>query len=158
MKSILIIGASNAGKSTTIREVCKRLKPTKVYRLYADKVTLENSRIELSDIQKIFNDTFIIEVKGKLVLVVAGAPTEQNIKITILIEICIKIEIDITFLLVSMRSFEKREGFDTPNELKAKSEIILTEKIYRIDDDKFENNIEWNNRIDKIVNTLKTNI
>lgn len=158
MKSILIIGASNAGKSTTMREVCKRLKPTKVYRLYADKTNLEQSKIELSNIDEIFNDTFVIEVKEKLVLVVAGAPTEQNIKITILIEICIKIKIDISFLLVSMRSFEKREGFDTPNELKAKSEIILTEKIYRIDDEKFESNIEWNKRIDKFVETLESNI
>ena len=62
MKSILIIGASDAGKSTTMREVCKRLKPIKVYRLYADKTNLENSRIELSGVDNIFNDTFIIEV------------------------------------------------------------------------------------------------
>ena len=158
MKSILIIGASNAGKSTTMREVCKRLNPTKVYRLYADKTNLENSRVELSEINKIFNDTFIIEINGKFVLVVAGAPTEQNIKITILIEICIKIRVEISFILTSMRSFEKRDGFDTPNELKRKSEIVLTEKIHRINDEKFENNIEWNKRIDNIVETLKMNI
>lgn len=158
MKSILIIGTSNAGKSTTIREVCKRLTPTKVYRLYADKNNFEKSTTELSEIKNIFNNTFIIEVNGKLVLVVAGAPTEQNIKITILIEICIKIKIDISFILVSMRSFERREGFDTPNELKKKSKILLTEKIYLIKDEKFEDNTEWNKRINKIVDTLKSNI
>lgn len=158
MKSILIIGARDAGKSTTMREICKRLNPTKVYRLYADKHNLENSRIELSEIDKIFNDTFIIEFQGKLILVVAGAPTEQNVKITILVDICIKIKINISFLLVSMRSFEKRRGFDTPNELKKRSEIILTEKIHRINDEKFETNSEWNERINKVVEKLKSNI
>ena len=158
MKSILIIGASNAGKSTTIREVCRRLKPSKVYRLYADIENLENSRIDLSEVDKIFNDTFIVEYQGKFILVVAGATTEQNIQITTLIEICIKIKIYISFLLVSMRSFEKREGFDTPKELKNNSEIVLTEKIYRINDENFMNNNEWQKRIDKIVKTLESNI
>lgn len=158
MKSILIIGASNAGKSTTMREVCKRLKPTKVYRLYANKTNLEQSRIELSEIDKIFNDTFIIEVQGKLVLVVAGAPTEQNIRITVLIDICIKINIDISFLLVSKRLREIKVGFDTLNELQDRSKIVLTEKINRINDEQFETNIEWNRRIDKVVETLKSNI
>jgi hypothetical protein len=158
MKSILIIGASNAGKSTTMREVCKKLSPSKVYRLYANKNNLEKSRIELSDVKKIFNDTFIIEIDGKFVLVVAGAPTEQKIKITILIEICIELKINISFILVSMRSFERSKNFDTPNELKKKSEIVLTEKIHIIKDEKFEDNIEWNKRINKIADTLKSNI
>lgn len=158
MKSILIIGASDAGKSTTMREVCKRLNPTKVYRLFADKYILENSRIALSEVTNIFNDTFIIEVHGKSILVVAGAPTEQIITITILIEICIKIKIDISFALVSMRSYEKREGFDTPNELKAKSEVVLTEKIHRIGADKYMKDPEWIRRIDKIVEAIKVNI
>ena len=69
MKSILIIGASNAGKSTTAREVCKRLKPTKVYKLKADKNDLIQSQINISTVDNIFNDTFIIEVKNKLILV-----------------------------------------------------------------------------------------
>ena len=158
MKSVLIIGASHAGKSTTIREVCKRVNPTKVYRLHVDNNNLKNSQIELSEIDKIFNDTFIIEVQGKMIMVVAGAPTEQNIRITVLIEVCIQIGIDISFLLVSMRSFEKREGFDTPNELKNQSEIVLKEKIHKITDDNFINNIEWNQRIDKIVKIIKSSI
>lgn len=158
MKSILIIGASYAGKSTTMREVCKRLKPTKVYRLFADKEELTKSKVESAQIDEIFNNTFIIEVKGKLILVVAGATTEQNITITILVNICVEIGIEISFALVSMRSFERREGFDTPTELKSKSEIILTEKIYRIKDEKFETTTEWNERIDKIVEKVKSNI
>jgi|UPI00050A030B adenylate kinase family enzyme len=157
MKSILIIGASNAGKSTTAREVCKRLKPTKVYKLKADKNDLIQSQINISTVDNIFNDTFIIEVKNKLILVVSGAPTEQNIKITILIKICIEIGIDISFALVFMRSFEKRNGFSTQNELEKLSEIIYTEKIYRINGD-FENSEEWNKRVNKIVELINDNI
>lgn len=33
MNSILITGSKNAGKSTTMRVVCSRLKPSKVYKL-----------------------------------------------------------------------------------------------------------------------------
>lgn len=158
MKSILIIGASNAGKSTTMNEVCKRLNPSEVYKLIVNRGDFEKSRIEPAEIDEIFNNTFIIKVKGKFILVVAGAPTEQNIKITVLIEICIKIEIEISFLLVSMRSFEKREGFDTPTELENKSEVVLTEKIYRIGEEKFEESVEWNSRINTIVDLVKTNL
>lgn len=158
MKSILIIGASHAGKSTTMSEVCKRLIPSKVYKLVADKSNLENSQIEISEVDKIFNDTFIVEVQGKLILVVAGAPTEQGIRITILIEICIKINIEISFLVVSMRSFEKKDGFNTFRELSEKSELILTEKIHRIDAEKFKEDVTWNQRIDRIVESIKANI
>ena len=70
-------------------------------------------------------------------------------KITILIKICIEIGIDISFALVFMRSFEKRNGFSTQNELEKLSEIIYTEKIYRINGD-FENSEEWNKRVNKI--------
>jgi ABC-type multidrug transport system ATPase subunit len=87
MKSILIIGTADAGKSTTMREVCRRLKPTKVYKLLPDTKIHKNSKLQDSDVEKIFNNTFIIEVKEKLILVVAGAPTEQRIRLKILIEI-----------------------------------------------------------------------
>lgn len=157
MKSILIIGASNAGKSATLVEVCKRLNPSKVYRLLLYKKK-DARLIELSEIKRNFNRTLIIEVNGKLILVVVGATTEQQKTITDLLEICINMKIDISFIIVSMHSVEKMDGFDTPNELKSKSEIVLTEKIYRIEDENFENNIEWKNRINRIVETLKSNI
>ena len=153
MKSILLKGTKDAGKSTTLREVCKRLKPTKVY-----KLNTSDGKIELSGIDNIFNETYIIEVQGKWIVVVAGAPTEQNRRITIIIEICIKIKTDISFLLVSMRSFEKRKGFKTQEELDSKSEILLSEIICKIDDDDFMNTTEWNHRVDKIVEIVKSNI
>lgn len=158
MKSILIIGASNAGKSTTMREVCRRLNPEKVYWLNIDKGNLEHSKINESNVDAIFNNTFIIKVQGKFILVIAGSSTEQKIKITGLIDICIQIKINISFALVSMRSFEKTNGFDTPTELGELSDILLMEKIYKIDADEYEKNSEWNNRIDRIVAILKNNI
>jgi nicotinamide riboside kinase len=41
MKYALIIGASENGKSTTINEVCKRLKPSKVWELNSEEIFLE---------------------------------------------------------------------------------------------------------------------
>ena len=158
MKSILIIGKADAGKSTTMREVCKRLKPTEVFKLNTDTEFFKNSKLEKAEIQDIFNDTFIIKVKGKLILVVVGAPTEQRIKLTILIEICIEIEIELSFLLVSKRSVERIKGFDTVTEISTKSNLILSQKIYRIADENYKDTQEWNKRIDSIVKLVNDNI
>src|ERR1700757_2128780 len=105
MKYILIIGTTNAGKSTTIDAVCKKLNPTSVQHLKSDK-TFEKVAIDVD----ILNGTYLIEVNGKIILVSAGAPTEQNIRITVLIEICIKLKIKIDFALVAMRTVERREN------------------------------------------------
>ncbi|WP_428070318.1 hypothetical protein [Chryseobacterium gambrini] len=153
MKSILIIGAADAGKSTTAQEVCKKLKPTKVSKLDISEEKLINAEIE-----NIFNNTFIIEVNGKLILIVAGATTEQGFKITFIIDVCIKLELNISFALVSMRSSERKEGFDTKNQLSSISNILLEEKIYKINEENFKNSKDWKNRIDKIVSLIKQNI
>lgn len=158
MKSILIIGTADAGKSTTMSEVCRRLKPTKVFRLITDTENYKNSKLKKAEIGDIFNDTFIIEVNGKLILVVAGAPTEQRIRLTILIEICISINVDISFYLVSKRLIERIEGFDTVTELQAKSKIILSQRIYKIPNEDFQNMQEWNDRIDSIGKLILKNI
>ncbi|MBY0244896.1 MAG: hypothetical protein K2Q03_05520 [Sphingobacteriaceae bacterium] len=158
MKSILIIGTADAGKSTTMREVCRRLKPTNVYKLLPDTKIHKNSTLQDSDVEKIFNDTFIIKIKEKLILVVAGAPTEQRIRLKILIEICIEINIEISFFLVSKRLTERISGFDTVTELADKSQILLSKRIYRISGEKFMDEKEWNERIDSIVTLINKNI
>lgn len=158
MKSILIIGGSSAGKSSTMSAVCKTLKPSKVFRLAIDRNNYQNTKLKEAEVDEIFNNTFIIEVQGKFILVCAGAPTEQGIQITALIEICIKIKVAISFLLVSMRSFEKKQGFNTPEQLASKSDIILTERIYRINDDKFKVTTEWKNRINRIASLTLENL
>lgn len=150
MKYILIIGTTDAGKSTTINAVCKKLNPTSIQRLKSDK-TFEKVAIDVD----ILNGTYLVEINGKIILVSAGAPTEQNIKITILIEICIKLEIEIDFALVAMRTVERREGFDTKKELKEFGDCILEERIWQINGNDFKASKEWQSRIDKISGLIK---
>lgn len=152
MKYVLIIGASENGKSTTINEVCKKLKPTRSWELNSDGLFVEvKANIGM------FNGTYLIEVNESIILVAAGSPTEQDITITVLVDIAIKLKFDIKILIVAMRSFEKKEGFDTPNELKKIGENIYQEKIYKIAGD-YKNTAEWNDRVKKIVSVLIKNI
>ena len=150
MKYILIIGTTNAGKSTTINAVCKKLNPTSIQCLKSDK-TFEKVAIDVD----VLNGTYLLGINGKIILVSAGAPTEQNIKITILIEICIKLKIEIDFALVAMRTVERREGFNTKKELKEFGECIFEERIWQVNGDNFESSKEWQNRIDKISGLIK---
>ena len=159
MKSILIIGTKDGGKSTTITEVCKMLNPSKVYSL--NRV---EKKIEIAQVNDIYNNTFIIEVNGKLILVVAGAPTEQDITLKVLIEICLEIGIEISFLLVSKRTSERKEGFDTNKDLKDYSDLIHTERINRIplveekDPNSYKQDLKWINRITKIHELILNNL
>jgi adenylate kinase family enzyme len=159
MKYILIIGACNAGKSTTANAVCEKLNPSRILLLTPKWTDLPNSNfVQVDNSVIIENGTYIIEVNGKLILISAGSPTEQCIRISILIEICITLNLSIEFALVSMRSFEKKDGYDTRNELKKIGELILEKKIYRIKDEKFETTDAWKTRIDSIVKLIKKNI
>lgn len=154
MKAIIIRGAKNAGKSTTIREVCKRLKPQGVYKLDISK----KEKIE-EDIDKIRNGIYLIEVKGKWILVFAGSPTEINIKISDAIDVCIEIGIAISLAIVSHRSIERKKGFYTINELQEREfEIIYEELIHKIEQNNFEQTEEWNKRVDNIVKKVNENL
>lgn len=73
MKYALIIGASENGKSTTINEVCKRLKPTKAWELNSEGIF-----IEVKSTVGMFNGTYLIEVNGIIILVAAGQRTENE--------------------------------------------------------------------------------
>ncbi|MBF2708975.1 hypothetical protein [Flavobacterium soyangense] len=159
MKSILIIGTKDGGKSTTITEVCKMLNPTKVYKLNTNQKIIENAQVN-----DIYNNTFIIEVNGKFILVVAGAPPEQGKPLKDLIEICLEINIKISFLLVSKRTSERKEGFNTIKDLNDFSELIYTERINPIplvdekDPNSFKQDVNWKNRITKIHELILSNI
>ncbi|MDO4224768.1 MAG: hypothetical protein Q4C75_02625, partial [Bergeyella zoohelcum] len=136
------------------REVCKRLMPSKVY-----KLNTTESKLDDSSIQEIENNNYIIVVKAKKILVVAGSPTEQEWKITDIIDLCKNMQLDITLALVCMRSFERKDGFSTEEELVELSELLLLEeKITRIDDDNFQESQEWNDRVNKIVELINENI
>ncbi len=154
MKAIIIRGATNKGKSTTIREVCKRLKPQGVYKLDISKKEKFEEYID-----KIRNGIYLIEIKGKWILVFAGSPTEINIKISDAIDVCIEIGIDISFAIVSRRYVERKVGFDTRKELKEKGfEVIHEELIHKIEQNNFEQTEEWNKRVDNIVNKVNENL
>jgi len=159
MKSILIIGSKDGGKSTTIKEICKNLNPTKVYELDFNEKKLKDANIN-----DIFNNTFIIEVKGKYILVIAGAPTEQNITLKTIIEITIEINISIAFLIVAKRTSERKENFDTIRDINDYSNLVHTEELKQIpivdmsDSDSFKQNQEWISRIDRLVKIIIENI
>ncbi len=161
MKYILIKGAKDAGKSATLNAICKNLKPSRVSKL----VWLENAEKqkvphfeEIDDSIELVNDTYIIEVNTKKILIVCGSPSEQSMKITIIIEILIRLEITIDFALVAMRSFEKMVGFNTEKELESIGDALLIDKIHRIKDPKFEETTEWKDRIQKYVHLITKSI
>jgi len=159
VKYILIVGACDAGKSTTANAVCRKLNPNRILQLTPKWGDLVNSNfVQVDNSVIIENGTYIIEENGRLILISAGSPTEQNICISMLIEICKKLNLSIEFALVSMRSFEKKKGYDTRNELRKLGELLLEKKIYRIKHDKFEITDEWKTRIDSIVKLIKDNI
>lgn len=153
MKYLLVIGTKDAGKSTTIYEVCKTLNPSKVW-----KLDIGQKQLRPAALDNIFNDTFLIEVNGKMILAVAGAPTEQGVKITIIIKILIELNIHISFALVAMRSQERKAGFDTEKELQLFGDCVLAERIYQVPGDDFASNKEWLARISKYAQIVLQNI
>lgn len=152
MKYVLIVGATENGKSTTISEVYKRLKPTKAWELNSKQIF-----VEVKANVGMFNGTYLIEVNGIIILVAAGSPTEQDITITDLLKLAIKLGFDIKLLIVAMRTFEKKSGFDTPKELEKIGVKVYLEKIFKIAGD-YKVNSDWNDRIDRIVSTIEMNM
>ena len=156
MKYIIIIGSSHSGKSTTINAICKELKPNKTFQLIPNWSNIVDSSFKVVDnSSKLENGTYLVEVNDKLILVVAGSPTEQSIGISILFEICIKLNIRIDFAIVAMRSFEKKGGYDTRNELKKLGELVFETKIYKINQDDFESTIDWKSRIETFIKKIE---
>jgi len=151
MKFILLRGTKDAGKSTTMNEVCKRLKPNSIKKL-KDKEFIE---CELG--MEIFNDTFLITYMDKNILIIAGAPTEQSKTITFIISICVELKIEISLALVSMRSSERKEGYDTLKELECFGTCIFDEQIWQVQGE-FKESKEWNERIENLITLINTNI
>lgn len=151
MKYILIRGTKDAGKSTTMNEVCKRLNPSSIKKLRDEEF------IECELGTEIFNETFLITYKNKNILIVAGAPTEQSRTITFIISVCIELKIEISLALVSMRSSERKVGYDTLNELENFGTCIFNEQIWQVQGE-YKESKEWNERIENILTLINTNI
>ena len=152
MKYILVRGASHEGKSHTMDGVRKALNPSRIQRLNTTTKTLED--FDMS--KEMHNGSFVLEVNGKIILISAGSPTEQSIQITGLIELVILLKGEIDFAIVSMRSYEKKSGFDTPAELAAAGDCILDISIEQVAGD-YKNSVSWRSRINNIVEALKSN-
>ena len=153
MYSIIIQGKKESGKSTTIGEVCRLLKPTKV-----SVIRKEPSVTEEVPIDQIYNETYILEVKGKNILVMAGAPTEQKVTIAEMIEICNEMNISIDFIICAMRTKERKPSSPTVHEIKKMSTLLQIFKIQRIDGDDYRESIEWKDRIADILKTINDNL
>lgn len=162
MNSILIRGTSNSGKSTTIRAICESLNPSKVWRVddWANA-----PRLVTESIANIQNGTYFIEVSGKIVLIIAGSPTEQKITVFEIIEICRDLADEelgraINIVIVAMRSYERAKDYNTPEKLKEVGTLIHEEPIKRIEieNDNFQSTPEWKGRISRLVQLVQNNL
>ncbi|MDR0604049.1 MAG: hypothetical protein LBG80_07085 [Bacteroidales bacterium] len=151
IKSLIIRGSQNSGKSTTIQEVCKQLNCSEVYKLNFNKKILKKSTVD-----EIFNGTYIIYIGKEVILIIAGAPTEQKKSIRIILELCIELQIEISFVL-SARRFAERNDFNTTSELKRFTTLLNTIKIEKISGD-FRKSEEWQKRIKEIVTIIQNNL
>jgi hypothetical protein len=149
MKYIIIKGARSSGKAETINEVCKRLKPEAVKKLYfseSGKVSLEN----IMPSSGITDGTYIVTVRKKNILMVSGAPTEQKKKITNIMESVFKLNQKPDFAIIAMRGLEKMKDFATAKELEKFGKCIYETKIWRIPSYTFQLTEEWNKRVSYI--------
>lgn len=153
MKYLLIVGTQSAGKSNTINAVCTQLNPSKVMRLnLVEKICID---VDISE--ELLNGTYIIEVAGKLILVVAGTPTEQETQITVIIQICVELTLKIDLAIVAMRTFERKPGFSTRAELEKLGVSISEEWIENLGEHYKETDI-WKERINRITKLIKENL
>lgn len=157
MNYILLRGKMNAGKSSTITAICQNFNISSCQRVSLDangKLKIENDSSN-----NYGNGTFIINVNGSNILIVAGAPTEQKITITLILIFIMELEIEISFALISVRSREVLVGFDTVNELEKQGHVcILEEEINRIDMDDYTLTSIWQNRIKRITDLINKNL
>lgn len=146
MKYIIIKGARFAGKAETISEVCKRLKPEAVRKIYIP----ENGKAFLEQVKEtapLSDSSYIITVRKKNILVVAGSPTEQRKRITSIMESVMKLNLKPDFAIVAMRGLEKLKDYATCKELEKFGKCIHETKIWRIPSNKYNLTEEWNKRV-----------
>jgi hypothetical protein len=152
MRYILLKGASHAGKSNTVNAVSKLLRPSSIRRLGS------NRQFKVTSIdEEILNGTYIIQFANKCILIVAGAPTEQGITISVLITICMEQNIQIDFVLAVMRSYERSDGFDTSEELRQLGDCILEEVIYKIPGENYKESDGWRARVQRLADLIINN-
>lgn len=146
MKYIVIKGSQWAGKAETIREVCRRLKPSVVRRLHVTP----NGRAAMTHVDptnEIGGGNYIITVRNKHILIVTGSPTVQRTRITSIIESVHQLNCKPEFAIIAAREFERLKDFATTKELEKFGQCIYQTKIWRIPSIRFNLTEEWNKRV-----------
>ncbi|PZR23306.1 MAG: hypothetical protein DI539_03375 [Flavobacterium psychrophilum] len=145
MKYIVIKGAKSAGKAATISEVCTRLKPDAVKRIYIS----ESGSVATENVQssKVTEGNYVVTVRKKNILIVSASPTEQKKRITSIMESVSKLNIKPDFAIVSMCGLERLKDFSTHTELQNYGKCIYETKIWRIPSYTFNLTDEWNRRV-----------
>lgn len=153
---ILLKGKMDSGKSTTVREVLKKINIKSLVRINYNPAENIFTR-SLASISNLENESYIIELENTTyILVMAGAPTEQKFTVTQLVNfVSNNININISLLIISMRSRENINGFNTEKELEQIGHPLLVEEINRIDDINFMKNNVWISRISRILAASK---
>lgn len=149
MTAIILTGKMSSGKSTTILELCQEINPSKIWQL-----DLDMNRLIQSSIQAIFNNAFVIEKNNKFILVLAGCPTEMDKSFTQIYEICMELNLTITFVISAKRTREIKEGFSTKKEIEKFGFVIYEEKINRINSSNFKESKDWQSRIERLLSIV----
>lgn len=146
MKYIIVRGNTNSGRHTTIKEVCRRMNPDKVFRINIDgqNVLRMHRLYEVNDMQR---QTYLLEARGKKVLVLAGPPTEQDMNVSRLISVIKREGIPIDLAIVAVNTYEKRKGFSTGKELQSLGSYVTDVKVNFIPSHRYATTDEWHKRV-----------
>jgi hypothetical protein len=154
MKYIIVRGNTNSGKQTTIKEICRRLKPEKIMRIgVSDGLLLEVHNIFTVDNMQ--DKTYLLYIKGKKVLVVAGSPTRQQLNVSRLINAINTAQIIVDLAIVAVNTFEKLKGFSTNVELAEVGSQVTDVKVQFIPSHQFVTTAEWKKRIAYLTTVTK---
>lgn len=145
MKYMIIKGAKSSGKSVTVKEICKRLKPISIKKIEFDEAG--NPVPVTTNGEELNGDNYLLTVKSKKVLVVPKAPTEQKMRITAILEGLKKLEVQPDFGIIAVSSLEKLKDFATAKELENFGQCVYETKIWRIPANEFSTTEEWNKRV-----------
>ena len=146
MNHILIVGPQWAGKAETIKEVCRRLKPATVRKIFVPDCGPIAFKTLESD-SGISHGNYIVTVRNKNILIVSGSPTEQRVSITKIVDAVCKLNLKPDLAIVAARKYERLQNFSTPRELEKFGRCIHESKIWRIPSIKYHLTEEWNKRV-----------
>ena len=157
MNYIIVKGSKNSGKSATIRDVCKRLKPDTIRRVTFydnDSKALEY----ISTASDLPDGILLLTVKKKTILAITIAPTEQRKTITSIMESLTLLGLAPDFAIIAMSGLEKLPGYSTILEMEHFGKCIFETKIRRIPSYTFRNTEEWDKRVSYITAITLHNI